>query len=578
MSTVAEQYARILAEHQIKRVYLMAGGMITHLMDAIHTLGYTKIVCMHHEQAAAFAAEAEGRMTDAPGIAVATSGPGATNLVTGIASCYFDSVPALFITGQVNRDECLGNQGTRQAGFQETNIVELVRPITKHCIQAADAEEAVRSLVQAFAISRSGRPGPVLIDLPTNIQTLPAPEVHASQAARHSGDGGIERTDAFLEPLQTALRQAKRPLALIGGGVRAARCAGPLRRFLETLQLPAVSSLMGLDVLPGDHPLRVGFIGVYGNRWANWALAKADVLLVLGSRLDIRQTGADLPTFLKDKVIFRVDCDPSELAGRVKARHALAMDLAAFLEEAASAASRSLLPPLPTTSWLAAVRAAQAHCDDTDEVQTEAIHPNRFLRNLSKVSHRAAAFVPDVGNNQMWAAQSLRPSADQRLLCSGGLGAMGFAMPAAMGAAFATGRPVVAITGDGGCLVNIQELQTISRNRLPVKLVVLNNRVLGLVRGYQETLFSRRVVATDWGYDAPDFVAVARGFGIPASRIESRDAVATGLAALWQDPSSPYLLEVMIPHDMIVAPNLMHGSTLGSMNPPRPLPVAHDGT
>ena len=250
-------------------------------------------------------------------------------------------------------------------------------------------------------------------------------------------------------------RSAKRPLVLVGGGIRAARCADPLRKFLERLQLPAVSSLMGLDALPGEHPLRMGFIGVYGNRWANWALAKADFLLVLGSRLNTRQTGANIPAFLANKTLYRVDCDDGELSGRVKAQHCVAADLSAFLKAALGALEKRKILPLATENWLAAIRKVLLLSDDVRELKTEGINPNRFMRELSAASPLAAAFVSDVGNNQLWAAQSLRTRAGQRILNSCGLGAMGFSLPAAMGAAFATGKPVVSISGDGGYFLSI---------------------------------------------------------------------------------------------------------------------------
>lgn len=564
----------MLADQQVKRAYLMIGGMITHLVDAIHSLNYTDIVCVHHEQAAAFAAEAEGRLSGIPGVAIATSGPGATNLITGIASCYFDSVPAVFITGQVDSDACRHPSTIRQAGFQETNIVDIVRPITKYCVQAKDASHAVQSLEYAFRVARGGRPGPALIDLPTDIQLLPEPEIIAPQSFNERADAVFSKDDPSLPQLFSLLSSAKRPLVLLGGGVRAARCDTQLRTFLEELQIPAVSSLMGLDALPGDHPLRVGFIGVYGNRWANWALAKSDFLLVLGSRLTVRQTGANPEALLKNKTIFRVDCDAGELSGRVKAQHCVAADLSAFLDAALGAVRARRAAPLPTQDWLVSIRGVQALSDDVSELKTDGVNPNRFMRDLSAASPLAAAFIPDVGCNQLWAAQSLRTQAGQRILNSGGLGAMGFSLPAAMGATFATGKPVVAICGDGGCLVNLQELQTISRNRLPVKIVVLNNHVLGLVRGYQDNFFGGRVVASQWGYDAPQFVALAQAFHIGASSVESNETVAKGLADLWRDPYSPYLLEVKLSHDMLVVPNMIFGNAHDAMYPSRALNVA----
>ena len=572
---VVQLFAQKLADEHVKRVYLMIGGAITYIADAIHKLNYTKTVCVHHEQAAAFAAEAEGRLSDAPGIAIATSGPGATNLVTGIASCYFDSVPAIFITGQISTADCCRSAGVRQLGFQETSIIDVVKPITKYCVQVKNAEQAVQSLDYAFHIARNGRPGPVLIDLPMDVQLQPGPDHIAAQAFNEGSVPSVLEDDPSLEQLFSLLSEAKRPVVMIGGGVRAARCADQLGQFLERLQLPAVSSLMGLDALPGDHPLRLGFIGMFGNRWANWALAKADFVLVLGSRLSANQTGANIPAFLTGKTLYRVDCDKGELSARVKAQHCVTADLSAFLKAALGATAKQKGLPLSTDNWLAAIRKVQRLSDDVSELKTEGINPNWFMRELSAASPLAAAFVSDVGNNQLWAAQSLRTRAGQRILNSCGLGAMGFALPAAMGAAFATGKPVVSICGDGGCLVNVQELQTIARNRLPVKIVVLNNQVLGLVRLYQDNFLGGRLVASQWGYDAPDFVSLAQAFKIPASSVDSKEAVSKGLADLWRDPQRPYLLEVTIPHDTPVAPNMIFQNTHDAMHPPCELDVCY---
>ena len=495
-------------------------------------------------------------------------------LLDATTNCnYFDSVPAIFITGQISTEECCHAATVRQVGFQEANIIDVVKPITKYCVQLQNAEDAVQSLDYAFYIACSGRPGPVVIDFPTNVQLLAEPEHAATPSFTKSAAPFFAEDDPALEQLFSLLASAKRPLVLVGGGIRDARCAEQLRQFLERLQLPAVSTLMGLDALPGDHPLRLGFIGVYGNRWANWALAKADVLVVLGARLNSRQTGANLPAFLTNKTLYRVDCDAGELSGRVQARHCVAADLSAFLNAALLAVARHKTSPLLTENWLASIQKVQSLSDDVHELKTDGINPNVFMRELSAASPLAAAFVADVGNNQLWAAQSLRTRAGQRILNSCGLGAMGFSLPAAMGAAFATGKPVVSISGDGGFLINNQELQTISRNRLPVKMVVLNNQVLGLVRGYQDNFFGGRLVASQWGYDAPNFVALAQAFNIQASSIDSKDTVAKGLADLWRDPLRPYLLEVKISHDMLVVPNMIFQNTHDAMYPPCELDV-----
>src|ERR1700682_3803251 len=286
----SDYIARFLTAQGVPQVFEVVGGMITHLLDSMHVQGAPQVVSVHHEQSAAFAAEGFARMTGIPGVAMATSGPGATNLLTGIGSCYFDSTPSLFLTGQVNRSEQKRGRTIRQLGFQETDIVAIAAPITKAAIRVEEAHEIPEILGRAVATALSGRPGPVLVDIPMDVQRgdIPSERVDAVRPSTPA-----EPPEDLVAESLSALRRAERPLILAGGGIRSGRVAGLLRILLEDVQVPVVHSLMAVDVLPYAHPLRVGLIGSYGNRWANHAIARSDVLLVLGSRLDIRQTGAD---------------------------------------------------------------------------------------------------------------------------------------------------------------------------------------------------------------------------------------------------------------------------------------------
>lgn len=465
--TNAEYLARYLQSRGVTHVYELVGGMITFMLDAVHRCTAIKTVSMHHEQGAAFAAEGWARMTGVPGVAFATSGPGATNLLTGIGSCFFDSVPAVFITGQVNRHEQKGDRAIRQLGFQETDIVAMVRPITKAVWLVNDPGDLPSILNEAFRIAVSGRPGPVLIDIPMDVQRHVLPETVSippvPTMADRPGDASNGR-DAFLHQLGGALAKAKKPLLLAGGGVRSGRADDALRALVDHLQIPVVHSLMGVDVLPGTHPLRVGLIGSYGNRWANLGLGESDLVLVLGSRLDIRQTGSDVEGFRGARAFFHVDCEPGETNNRVQGCTILHEELGSFLPAALAA-----LPARSAgrESWLAELaRLRQAWPDVRELVAAKGINPNSFMHVLSRHTRYASAFVCDVGQHQMWAAQSLDLESHQRFLTSGGMGSMGFALPAAIGASFAAG-PTVLIAGDGGFQCNIQELQTVVRNRLP---------------------------------------------------------------------------------------------------------------
>ena len=562
--------AAVLAKKRVPAVFELSGGMITHILDALHLDGRTGIISMHHEQGAAFAAEAAGRLSGVPGVAMATSGPGATNLLTGIGSCYFDSTPAVFITGQVNRQEQRGERSIRQLGFQEADVVSMAKPITKRAWMIESAAELPRALEDAFAIAVTGRPGPVLLDIPMDVQRDEIPDGDALQDSLAVETGFFAPiAERDLVAIRDAILSARKPVILAGGGIRSARLTRQFRELVDISSLPVVHSLMGVDALPTSHPLNAGLIGTYGNRWANLALHEADCLLVLGSRLDVRQTGSRTEAFKGTRPIFHVDVEQGEMNNRVHGCHAIHSELGPVLD-ALSAAFSPLRERLSnqTTAWRARISELRSRWPDTNELSgIEGINPNVFMHQLSRAGD-AAAYVVDVGQHQMWAAQSLELSADQRLLTSGGMGAMGFGLPAAVGAAVCLGdRQVVMIAGDGGFQCNIQELQTVARLQLNLKMIVMNNRCHGMVRQFQESYFEGRYQSTVWGYTAPDFTRVAQAYGIPGRAVEEPGAVANAIDWLLRTTSGPALLEVMISPKANAYPKLAFGHELDTMEP-----------
>jgi acetolactate synthase-1/2/3 large subunit len=538
----------------VRHVFELSGGMIAHLLDSIHRDGRVELVSMRHEQAAAFAAEGYARISGVPGIAMATSGPGATNLLTGVGSCYFDSTPAVFITGQVNRYEQKGDRAIRQLGFQELDIVSMVKPITKAAWRVDSPERVAEVLDCAFRTALTGRPGPVLVDVPMDVQRA---EIEPLPPSEPSAVGHRPvQTGALL----TALRSAQRPLILAGGGIRSSRTIDAFRRTVRLLQVPVVHSLMAVDVLPASDPLRVGMIGSYGNRWANIALSRCDCLLVVGSRLDVRQTGADTESFKAGRTIWHIDCEPGEVNNRVRGCQAIISELPAFFD--AVAGSFESQP-----EWLAELSHLRRQWPDTAELKgISGINPNVFMHHLAAASLDAAAYVVDVGQHQMWAAQSLDIAPEQRFITSGGMGSMGFGLPAAIGALIYTGKPVVIIAGDGGFQCNIQELETIVNRKLPAKIVVLNNGCHGMVRQFQETYFEGRYPSTMWGYSAPDFAKVAAGYGIPACTVNAPSEVPSAVAWLWTDRGAA-LLQVMIDPLANAYPKVAFGRPIDQMEP-----------
>lgn len=566
MMKASDYIAHFLYEQGITHVYELVGGMIVHILDSINRHGNIRIISMHHEQGAAFAADAYGRMTGKPGVALATSGPGATNLLTGIGSCYFDSSPAVFITGQVNRYELKGNSPIRQLGFQETDIVSMARPITKAAWQVKEAEELPTLLQQAFSLAVSGRPGPVLIDIPMDIQRA---EITPPSLKHHQSKPKISPHIDY-DLLFQKLMEAKRPLILAGGGIRAAQAVDLLRAFASYVKVPVVNSLMGVDAMPYDDPFRIGLIGSYGNRWANMAIGKSDFMIVLGSRLDIRQTGAKTEEFKGERTIFHIDCESAEVNNRVKGCHAIIADVKDFLSSALEASTNFDFSM--REAWHKEIANLRAQWPDTAEIQdVPGINPNKLMHIISQEGKTAGAgvYVVDVGQHQMWAAQSIEINSEQRFLTSGGMGSMGFALPAAIGAAcIVAPRPVVVIAGDGGFQCNIQELQTVIRNQLPIKIIVVNNGAHGMVRQFQESYFESRYQSTVWGYDAPDFTKVAQGYGMEARKINSEAEVKLALEWLFRENvQGPGLLEIMIDPAANAYPKIAFGRPIDQMEP-----------
>ena len=564
----SDYIARYLYARGVEVVFEVIGGMTTHLVDSLFQQNEIKIIPMHHEQSAAFAVDVYGRIKGKPCFAMATSGPGATNLLTGIGSCFFDSTPGIFITGQVNTFEQKGSKKVRQSGFQETDIVAVASPICKAAWQINRPEEIPSALEKAFVLACSGRPGPVLLDIPMDMQrcTLPDSLLEMSSVVHPDCD---DQALKGIDELLADLRRSSRPLILAGGGIRAAQAVATFRQLVATLEVPVVNSLMCVDALQYTNPLRVGLIGSYGNRWANKALGESDLLIVMGSRLDVRQTGSDKDFLTKNRVVWHLDCDKEEIGSQVKGCRPIIGHLAPLLDRMHKLTQKDCGQWKRWNDWLEQIATFREKWPDTDELNgLEGINPNVFVHKLSAASHAAAAFVTDVGQHQMWSAQSIELGPDQRFITSGGMGAMGFALPGAIGASVALpGQPVVVIAGDGGIQMNIQELQTVRRNNLPVKIVVMNNASLGMVRQFQESYFSSRFQSTVFGYSAPDFNKVANAYGIASDVISDNEEVESGLAALWKDPSEPFLLEVKISQKANVYPKIAYGYPLTEMEP-----------
>lgn len=550
---VSDYIVEYLIEQGITDVFGYPGGMVTHLMDSFSK--YNDKICAHvnyNEQASAFAACGYAQVTGKIGVAYATSGPGATNLITGVANAYFDSIPTIFITGQVNTYELGGSIGVRQKGFQETNIVEIVKPITKAAYQVKDEKKIRYYLEKAFHEANSGRQGPVLLDIPMNIQKSNISKDDLEGAIFFEADGETDKSEIEIKNvLLQQLSDSKRPCVILGNGIRNSGRLNELRQFIDKWKIPFVTSMIAFDILHNSDK-KFGFIGAYGDRCANFIVAKSDLIISIGSRLDIRQVGADRANFAPNAKIIRVDIDPGELENKLH-----------DTETQINLSAKSFIEILETvclkhnfSDWLDICYKIK---DTLNEADNEELM--RVLRMLSGCLSQECVVTTDVGQNQVWVAQSFRVKKGQQFLFSGGHGAMGYALPAAIGGYYATKKPVYCIVGDGGLQMNIQELQFIVRENIPIKILVINNNALGMIRHFQDMYFNKNYYQTkpEGGYNSPDFTKIAMAYGIEAYSFDILDIDSEKNIKRILNDDNACLIELRINKDTYVYPKLEYG-------------------
>jgi acetolactate synthase-1/2/3 large subunit len=502
-----------LRDRCVEVVFGYPGGAIMPLYDALLGSGIRHVL-MRHEQAAAFAADGYARVTGRPGVCIATSGPGATNLVTGIANAFLDSVPLVAITGQV-ATPLMGTDA-----FQEVDIFGITLPIVKHSYIVRHVEELPRVMHEAWDIAASGRPGPVLIDLPKNIA---AGAAHGAARVHQPRPAPARADEALLARAAGMIARAERPVIYAGGGIGIGRAIHAFRQFVAETAIPVVSTLKGLGAIPTDEPLFLGMLGMHGTRAANSAVQQADLLIAVGARFDDRATGK-LDGFAPGAQVIHLDVDAAEIDKLRRADLALVGDLAASL------AALGRRPRIG--AWRRHCLRLKAQYAFRYDAPGDGIYAPELLRRLSVAADGEATLTCDVGQHQMWVAQHCLIRRPERHLSSGGLGAMGYGLPAAIGAQLADpARTAIAVSGDGSIMFNIQELATLRRYNLPVRVLLIDNQSLGMVRQWQELFFERRFSEVDLS-DNPDFAAVARSFGIDAMTVDSAAQVDAAVDAL----------------------------------------------
>lgn len=530
-----------LKAHGVTTIFGYPGGAIMPVYDAIYDSGLDHLLC-RNEQGAAMAAIGYARASGKVGVCIATSGPGATNLVTGLGDAMMDSIPVVAITGQV-ASPFIGTDA-----FQEADVLGLSLACTKHSFIVQSIDELPEVMAEAFQIAQNGRPGPVLIDVPKDVQfakierqplVYPVPQPPSVESS-------------LLEQAKTLLQQAKRPVLYVGGGVGMADAVAELRHFVEITQIPSFSTIKGLGALPADNPYYMGMIGMHGTKAANYAAQESDLLLVLGARFDDRVTGK-LDSFAPTAKVIHVDADIAEINKLRRADVAIRGDMKQLLQQ--------LAMPLQIDAWRADVQRLKQQYDFTyaENSGDTLINPWWLLHTLSQKRNKNSVIATDVGQHQMWSAQHMQHFDPKNYLTSAGFGTMGFGLPAAVGAQKA--RPqdqVILITGDGSFMMNIQELGAIKRGKLPVKILLLDNQRLGMVRQWQ-TLFFRGRHSETILEDNPDFLMLARAFDIPGESIEKGGEVNAALDRLL-NAEGPYLLHVCIHENENVWPLVPPGA------------------
>lgn len=505
---VAEYIVKVIESKGINTVFGYQGGNITYLIDAISRNENIEYVQTYHEQGASFAANAYAQVSQKFGVALSSSGPGAINMINGIANAYYDSIPCLFITGNINTASMRESDHIRQNGFQEADIVGMVKGITKYSETVYQPERIPQILEQALSLMREGRPGPVLLDIPHNIQRAELKEPVERERIIEKESPIIE--EAVFEKICKKLKKAKRPVLLLGNGSRGEAEKLLIKTFLSRFPMPVAVSLCGKDAISNNHPCYRGMIGSYALSYSNCILNGADFVLALGTRMDERQRTVAANEFLKEADVIHVDIDMHELGHVKKDEFCLNLSVKQFLTrflDKFAGDTRDL-----HQTWIKQTEEWMREPVAEEEWIYGSSLKKKFTEILGETVSDSVICV-DVGNHQMAMAQILNIGESSRYLNSAGLGSMGYALPAAIGAYYAAPeKRIIVIAGDGGIMMNLQELQLVKREKLPIMLVVVNNHGLGMIEDYQKLAMAGRVYGSRWGYEAADFYKMAEAF------------------------------------------------------------------
>ena len=547
--------AQILCESLVKEgvdiIFGFPGGAVIPLYDTLPQYPQLRHILVRHEQGAAHAADGYARATGKVGVCFATSGPGATNLVTGIANAFLDSVPVIAVTGQVRRD-FIGRDA-----FQETDITGITLPITKQNYLVMDVNELAAIIKEAFHLAHTGRPGPVLIDIPRDV-FLEQAEFHYPDKIDLPGyKPTLQGHPTQIKKAAKLINEAKRPIIIAGRGVNVSGAYSELRQLAEAAQIPVMTTLLGVGCFPENHALSYGMVGMHGMVYANYAIESADVLIAIGMRFDDRVTGK-ISAFAPHAHIVHIDIDPAEIGKNIRADVPIVGDVKMVLQ-----ALNKQIVPVDRLGWVHQLDDWRREHPSIDIRDDDGLLPQYVVRQIYEVTRGEAIVVTGVGQHQMWAAQHYWFNKPNTLISSGGLGAMGFGLPAAMGAQIGCPDTAVwCIDGDGSFQMTIQELGAIVQEQAPVKIAIINNGYLGMVRQWQQLFYKGRYVATP--ISCPDFVKIAEGYGMPALRVKRREEVTPAIEqAMAHD--GPFLIDFMVEPEENVYPMIPPGATVAEI-------------
>ena len=547
--------AQILCEGLVREgvevIFGILGGAILPLYDTLPQYPQLRHILVRHEQGAAHAADGYARATGKVGVCIATSGPGATNLVTGIANAYLDSSPIVAITGQVARP-FIGKDA-----FQEIDITGITLPITKHNYLALDAGSLAKTVKEAFYLARTGRPGPVLIDLPRDVQIEQAEFHYPNQLDLPGYKPTLQGHPAQIKKAAKLINEARQPLIIAGRGVIISGAYAGLKQLVETAQIPVITTLLGISCFPESHALSYGMLGMHGMAYANIAVGEADVLIAIGMRFDDRAT-AKVSAFAPHAHIIHMDIDPAEIGKNVRVDVPIVGDAKAILD-----ALNKLIVSTQHVDWIEQLDGLRREHPSIEIRDSEGLLPQFVIRKIYEVTQGEAIVVTGVGQNQMWAAQHYWYDKPNSLISSGGLGTMGFGLPAAMGAKVGCpGDTVWLIDGDGSFQMTIQELATIVQDNIAVKIAILHNGYLGMVRQWQEMFYGKRYVATP--LSSPDFVKVAEAYGLPGVRVTRKEEVVPAIQQAMGEPG-PFLIDFIVEPEENIYPMVPPGAALSEV-------------